>query len=81
VAFRKLVELSHDFFFGFLLPHLPNSYFVVLLPILGGLIVGPLIYKLAPEAKGDGISHIMIALQMKMTLEGWQWWKKTMRRS
>ena len=63
VAFRKLVELSHDFFFGFLLPLLPNSYFVVLLPILGGLIVGPLIYKLAPEAKGDGISHIMIALQ------------------
>lgn len=63
VAFRKLVELSHDFFFSFLLPHLPNSYFVVLLPILGGLIVGPLIYKLAPEAKGDGISHIMIALQ------------------
>ncbi|MFZ2535673.1 MAG: chloride channel protein, partial [Methanothrix sp.] len=37
VAFRKLVELSHDFFFSFLLPHLPNSYFVVLLPILGGL--------------------------------------------
>lgn len=63
VAFRKLVELSHDFFFGFLLPLLPNSYFVVLLPVLGGLIVGPLIYKLAPEAKGDGISHIMIALQ------------------
>lgn len=63
VAFRKLVELSHDFFFGFLLPLLPNSYFVVLLPILGGLIIGPLIYKLAPEAKGDGISHIMIALQ------------------
>ncbi len=63
VAFRKLVELSHDFFFGFILPLLPNSYFVVLLPILGGLIVGPLIYKLAPEAKGDGISHIMIALR------------------
>lgn len=63
VAFRKLVELSRDFFFGFLLSHLPGSYFVVLLPILGGLIVGPLIYRLAPEAKGDGISHIMIALQ------------------
>lgn len=63
VAFRKLVELAHEFFFGFLLPHAQSSYFVVLLPVLGGLIVGPLIFKLAPEARGDGIPHIMIALQ------------------
>ncbi|MDD4161019.1 MAG: chloride channel protein [Methanothrix sp.] len=63
VAFRKLVELAHDFFFGFLLPHAPGGYFIVLLPVLGGLIVGPIIYKLAPEARGDGIPHIMIALQ------------------
>ncbi|HUS74597.1 MAG TPA: chloride channel protein [Methanothrix sp.] len=63
VAFRKLVELANDFFFNFLLPNAPNPYFIVMLPIIGGLIVGPMIYKLAPEAKGDGIPHIMIALQ------------------
>jgi CIC family chloride channel protein len=34
-----------------------------MLPVIGGLIVGPLIYRLAPEAKGDGIPHIMIALK------------------
>ncbi len=63
VAFRKLVELAHEFFFDFLLLQAPSSYFIVLLPVLGGLIVGPLIYKLAPEASGDGIPHIMISLQ------------------
>jgi CIC family chloride channel protein len=63
VAFRKLVELANDFFFNFLLPNAPNPFFIVMLPIIGGLIVGPMIYKLAPEAKGDGIPHIMIALQ------------------
>ena len=63
MAFRKLVELANDFFFNFLLPNAPNPYFIVMLPIIGGLIVGPMIYKLAPEAKGDGIPHIMIALQ------------------
>ena len=63
VAFRKLVELAHEFFFGFLLPHAPDHYFVVILPVIGGLLVGPLIYRIAPEASGDGIPHIMIALQ------------------
>ncbi|MBN1235367.1 MAG: chloride channel protein [Methanotrichaceae archaeon] len=63
VAFRKLVELANDFFFGFLLPNAPSPYLVVMLPIIGGLIVGPMIYKLAPEAKGDGIPHIMMALK------------------
>lgn len=63
VAFRKLVDLSHDFFFDILLANSQSRYFVVLLPVLGGLLVGPLIYKIAPEASGDGIPHIMIALQ------------------
>lgn len=63
MAFRKLVELANDFFFGFLLPNAPSPYLVVMLPIIGGLIVGPMIYKLAPEAKGDGIPHIMMALK------------------
>ena len=63
VAFRRLVELAHEFFFGFLLPHASTGYFIVFLPVLGGLIVGPMIYKLAPEAMGDGIPHIMTALQ------------------
>ena len=63
VAFRKLVEISHDFFFGFLLPNASSHYFILLLPVIGGLIVGPLIYRIAPEASGDGIPHIMIALQ------------------
>jgi len=63
VVFRQMVQLSHQFFFGLLLPRLPSEYFIILLPILGGLIIGPVVYRLVPEAKGDGIPHIMKALQ------------------
>ncbi len=63
VIFRELVRLVHEFFFGFVLEKAPSTYFVVLLPVIGGLIVGPVIHYLAPEARGDGIPHIMTALQ------------------
>jgi CIC family chloride channel protein len=62
VLFREMVQLSHQFFFGLLLPLLPSSYFIILLPVLGGLIIGPVVYRLVPEARGDGIPHIMKAL-------------------
>ena len=35
---------------------------LVLLPALGGLLVGPLVYKFAPEAKGHGVPEVMTAL-------------------
>lgn len=62
MAFRSLVQLAHDFFFGFLLAQASSSYFIILLPVIGGLIVGPIVYKLVPEARGDGIPHVMTAL-------------------
>jgi CIC family chloride channel protein len=36
-------------------------YWVVLVPALGGLIVGPLVYFLAREAKGHGVPEVMDA--------------------
>jgi CIC family chloride channel protein len=62
VAFRALVQIAYDFFFGFLLPQASSPYFIILLPIIGGLIVGPMVYNLVPEARGDGIPHVMTAL-------------------
>jgi chloride channel protein, CIC family len=43
-----------------------NPWYVVLcVPIVGGLIVGPIIYFLAPEAKGHGVPEVMQAILQK----------------
>jgi CIC family chloride channel protein len=38
---------------------------VVLVPAIGGLIVGPLVYYLAREAKGHGVPEVMEAVAMR----------------
>ena len=43
-----------------------NPWYIVLLaPIVGGLIVGPIIYFFAPEAKGHGVPEVMQAILLK----------------
>lgn len=37
-------------------------YFRIMAPAIGGLIVGPMIYFLAPEAKGHGVPEVMAAM-------------------
>jgi len=41
------------------------SHWLILIPALGGLIVGPLIYFLAPEARGPGIPEVMEAVALR----------------
>ncbi len=65
VIFRGLIELVRTIFFSGLLSHAPSPYFVVLLPIIGGLIVGPIVYSIAPETRGDGIPAIMEAVHKR----------------
>ena len=37
-------------------------YFVILAPVVGGLIYGPLIQLFAPEARGHGVPEVMLAV-------------------
>ncbi len=65
VAFRWLIRFFHESFFdrgaeilGFL-----GQYYVILLPVLGGLIVGLLIhFSGAKETKGHGVPEVMEAV-------------------
>lgn len=45
-------------------PHFPglSVYFVLLVPVLGGLIYGPLIDRFAKEARGHGVPEVMLAV-------------------
>ena len=40
-------------------------YWVLIIPAIGGLVVGPIIYFLAPEAKGHGVPEVMEAILLK----------------
>src|SRR5579875_288523 len=44
--------------------HLPwlGIWFVLLVPVLGGLLYGPLIQRFAREARGHGVPEVMIAV-------------------
>jgi CIC family chloride channel protein len=39
-----------------------GSWFVVLTPVVGGLIYGPLVSRFAPEARGHGVPEVMYAV-------------------
>ncbi|MCL5734874.1 MAG: chloride channel protein [Actinobacteria bacterium] len=67
VAFIKAIEYCQRFFFdggAHAFPFL-GGYYVIILPVFGGLIVGPLVHFLAPEAKGHGVPEVMTAIETK----------------
>ncbi|MFH1485096.1 MAG: chloride channel protein [Chloroflexota bacterium] len=67
VLFKWLLSTLHSLFFengGQVLSFL-GQYYVILLPAAGGLLVGPLIYFLAREAKGIGVPDVLEAVALK----------------
>jgi CIC family chloride channel protein len=68
VAFRWLIGFFNQLFFGGgadVLSFL-GQYYVILIPIIGGLIIGPLIYFTgALETKGHGVPEVMEAVATK----------------
>ncbi|HEX3807288.1 MAG TPA: chloride channel protein, partial [Gaiellaceae bacterium] len=39
-----------------------GSWFVIVAPVVGGLLYGPLIYRFAREARGHGVPEVMLAV-------------------
>ena len=37
-------------------------WFVLIVPVLGGLLYGPLVQRFAPEARGHGVPEVMLAV-------------------
>jgi CIC family chloride channel protein len=64
ILFRWLINSFRVLFFergGNLLDFM-GAYYVIIVPAAGGLIVGPLIYFFAREAKGHGVPEVMLAV-------------------
>jgi CIC family chloride channel protein len=70
VGFRYLISFFQTIAYGGendlleLVINLP-WYYRVMIPALGGLIVGPLVYFLAREAKGHGVPEVMEAVALR----------------
>ncbi len=73
VGFRRLIDAVQRLAYGddsallYLVEQLP-TYHILLVPALGGLMVGPLVYFYAAEAKGHGVPEVMDAVALKSGL-------------
>ncbi len=71
IGIRALIEFISDISFwggeGTILQRIEATpwYWVLIVPAIGGLIVGPIIYFFAPEAKGHGVPEVMQAIFLK----------------
>ena len=73
IGFRYLIECFTWLFTGhtdpsalghFTNPHLAflGPFVVLVVPVIGGLLYGPLVYRFAPEARGHGVPEVMLAV-------------------
>ena len=70
IGIRALIKFFSQISFpgpGNLLQNIINTpwYLILIIPVIGGIIVGPLIYYFAPEAKGHGVPEVMQAILLK----------------
>ncbi len=65
--FRWLIDLFKFIFFEekLYLLHFMGPYYVIIIPAIGGLMIGPLIYFFASEVRGAGVPEVMLAVSME----------------
>lgn len=69
IGFIALIEYFNGLFFGLTdqilteaIGERPIKFWLPIIPMLGGLIVGPIVYRFAKEAKGHGVPEVMNAV-------------------
>ncbi|MBD3332463.1 CBS domain-containing protein [candidate division GN15 bacterium] len=72
MAFTALIEYFNELFFGLTDQILVTAvgfadwggykWWLPIIPMLGGLLVGPIVYKFASEARGHGVPEVMNAV-------------------
>jgi CIC family chloride channel protein len=71
VAFRSLISIFQQFFFGHGRDHFLEYLFTIpwyaklIPPVIGGALVGPIVYFFAREAKGHGVPEVMESVALK----------------
>ncbi|HEY64669.1 MAG TPA: CBS domain-containing protein [Caldilineae bacterium] len=67
IIFRWLIDSVHTLAFegGQELLRFLGRYYIILIPAIGGLFVGPLVYFFAREAKGHGVPEVMEAVALR----------------
>ena len=65
VFFRWLIGTVHSLSYDHVAGFLAYPYYLIIIPAIGGLIIGPLIYKYPLEAKGHGVPEVMEAVALK----------------
>jgi CIC family chloride channel protein len=76
IVFRRLITFFTGLFCGHAdysaaghaaNPHIPwlGRWFVLLVPVVGGLLYGPLVQRFAREARGHGVPEVMYAVALR----------------
>ena len=64
IIFRWMISLFQNLFFnqGQHVLSFMGSYYVIIIPAIGGIVVGLLVYFFARETKGHGVPEVMLAV-------------------
>ncbi len=68
LGFRALIGYFNHLFFGLTDQRLSQAlgggfkYWLPIIPMIGGLLVGPIVYRFAKEARGHGVPEVMNAI-------------------